>query len=167
MQREKKWRSNFINKIKQLMWSWRLWWKNMQLNRAFHWLFNQNKVSVMTNIPIFNCITATNRKTWHLSLYGTMRQNWWGLFPAIPLPTVHSIWLRITDNFWHLCDYRGLFCTVFIYPGLQEFIFNRTFKNAVNTKYANCVNKRIPTPKVYFFLPKHTLGPSSSVGVNW
>lgn len=104
----------------------------------------------MTNTPIFNCITDINRKTWHLSLYGNMKQNWWGLFPAIPLPTVHSIWLRITDNFWHLCGYRGLFCTVFIYPGLQEFIFNRTFKNAVNTKYANCINKRIPTPKVYF-----------------
>jgi len=40
---------------------------------------------------------------------------------------------------------------LFIYPGLQEFIFNRTFKNAVNTKYANCVNKRIPTPTLLFF----------------
>lgn len=130
----------------------------MQLNWAFHWLFNQNKVSVMTNIPIFNCITDTNRKNWHLSLYENMRQNWWGLFPAIPLPTVHSIWLRITDNFWHLCGHRGLFCTVFIYPGPLEFIFNRTFKNAVNTKYVLIVLTKGFLHQKFTFSPQAHLG---------
>lgn len=122
----------------------------------------------MTNTPIFNCITDTNGKTWHLShcmgIWGRTGEDFF-----LPSPCqlyIPSDWglLIIFGNFMATEDSS---VQLFIYPGLQEFIFNRTLKNAVNTKYANCINKRIPTAILLFFFSKHTLGPSPSIGVSW
>lgn len=118
----------------------------------------------MTNTPIFNCITDTNGKTWHLShCMGIRGRTGEDFFLPSPCQLyIPSDWglLIIFGNFMATEDSS---VQLFIYPGLQEFISNRTLKNAVNTKYANCINKRIPTAILLFFFQAYF----GAKPVNW